>query len=169
MEIQNVPIPDSAFPVLEADEFHPANDKFNKDNEQVKRLITVEQRQMTPRNVSIVKMHFRGMKNKDIAEQAGIGATQIGTILKQVHATRLIQLLHHLQASIDGPSVALRKAMLHRVAIRNEIKEPRVMISAVAELNKMGMNEHVVNSEGFGQTVQIQINQNFFPKTPLDG
>jgi len=155
-------------PELEANPYHPSNDQFEKDNEQLKRLITAQQRKLSPRNVQIVKAHFKGIKGTQIADEFGLHPNTIGKVINHPDSQRLIRLLHHFQASIDGPSIALRKAMLHRIAVDTIKEQPKTAIAAIAESNKMDVNQHNIENDGFGTVHSITINQNFFPKTDLD-
>jgi len=158
------------FPELEPDPYHPQNTEYVQSLEQAKRVALAHQRDMTPRNVHIAKMHFAGQTAVTIADKLDIGPATVGRVIKDNQTQRLIQLLHYIQDAIDGPSVAQRKWWLNKIATDNIDDKPHLATAAIAELNKMGMNQHMVETgASVGNTVNITINQAHFPRTELDG
>jgi len=158
------------FPELEENPYHPQNDEFARNNEQVKRMIMAHQSTMTPKHVQVVKLHHQGMTNVKVAEVVNFTPATVGNVLRRADARRLGDLLAYFEASLEGPSVALRKAMLHRIATDNEKTKPTVAIQAIAEQNKMDVQRHNIENDGGGSpNINITINQNVFPRTILDG
>ena len=156
-------------PELEADPYHPQNDHFYQQTEQVKRSIVAHQRNMKPLHVEITKMYFQGTKQAKIAEVLDITPTTVSNVIKRDDVQRLKGLLHYYQMSIDGPSVAHRKAILNRIIVDNEKKAPKVATAAIAELNKMDVQQHNIEADSGGPQINVTINQNVFPRTSLDG
>ena len=70
---------------------------------------------------------------------------------------------------VDGPSIAHRKAILNRIIVDNQKKAPKVATAAIAELNKMDVQQHNIENDTGGPQVNVTINQNVFPRTTLDG
>jgi hypothetical protein len=164
------PLDLTQFPEIEPDEFHPQNDEFNRNIEQVKRVIMAHQRGMTPKHVQMVKYYFAGTTQVQIAEQVSSSPNTVGRVINSDRGQRLVQLLHYMAEAIAGPSIAQRKAMLSRIAQRAEQKDPKTAIVAIAELNKMGVTEFTQENDDNGpQQVNITINNNHFPRTELDG
>lgn len=170
MDLQLSNLDVAEFPELEEYEFHPQNDQFNRHIEQVKRVMIAHTRNMAPKHVSIAKLHFQGQKHIRIAEMVDVTPQTVSKVLQRDDTQRLLNLLRYYAAAQDGPTIAHRKAILTRIAQRMEEKNPKLTISAVAELNKMDVQQHTIETtdKGAPQT-NVVINQNFFPRTTLDG
>lgn len=169
MNIENMPIDIAEIPEIEENPFHPMNDQFNKEVKHVQNIIMAHQRQMKVKHVKVVKMRFAGHSNAKIAEMTGYSENWISKVVKRADCQRLLGLLNYIDAAMAGPSVSHRLAILTRIIIRNEEKNPKVALQAIAEMNKMDMNEHNKGLTDMPTTTNITINQNYFPKTPLDG
>ena len=127
------------------------------------------QRAMSPKHVSTIKMHFTGMTQVKIAEQIGYAPSTVCDIIKSEKGQRLLTLLRYVDSAMLGPSASHRTAILYRIVKRNEEKNPKVALQAIAELNKMDMNNHTKNLENVPTNTTIIINPTHFPKTALDG
>lgn len=164
-----MPIPLDELPEVEHNPYHPANDAFNKDIRHVQNIIMAAQRQMKPKHVKITKMHFAGKKNVDIAATVGLTPQTIGNVIHGAEAQRLLSLLVYIEAAVEGPTAAQRRAVLTRIMVDHEKKNPKIALAAVAEMNKMDLNKHAIDQGGGPGQVNITINQSTFPRTALDG
>jgi hypothetical protein len=169
MDIENMPIDIQDIPEIEENEFHPMNDQFNREIKHVKSIIMAHQRAMTPKHVRVIKMKFTGATNVSIAEAVGYADATVGIIVNSQNGQRLLNLLTYIDAAMAGPTAAHRLAILNRIIVRNEEANPKVALQAIAEMNKMDMNDHAKDQDDTPATTNITINQNYFPKTPLDG
>lgn len=168
LQLRNLDV--AEVPELEPDPYHPQNDQFNRSIEQVKRAIVAHQRTMTPKHVNIVKLHHLGHTNVKIAELENVTPATVGRVIHSKAGARLADLLAYLQASLDGPTFSHRKAVLHRLVVDNEGKDNRIVIAAIAEMNKMEHQEYQRTLDPNAPTqINITINQDTFPRTVLDG
>ena len=136
MESHRAPYDPNTLPDAVADEYHPSADRYLQNIKEIQRAIVSQSRGMSPLAVQAVKGYHSG-------ETYTLTATTIGKSLpwvsKQVNSDdgqRLLALLAYYQEAINGPNDAQRNAMLWRVAVDSEQNDPKVAISAVAELNK---------------------------------
>jgi hypothetical protein len=168
MNPDKMPLNIAEIPEVEDNPYHPMNDRYYKDMRHAENRVMAAQRQMKPRHVQIVKMHFAGWNNVKIAEQVGNTDVTVGRVLHTPEAQTLLHLLNYIQSAAEGPNAAHRKAILYRIITDNEEKQPKVAISAISEINKMDMNEHLVKTGTAPGQVTIIINENTFPRTILD-
>jgi len=168
MDINNMPLQISEVPEVDDNPYHPANDAYNKDVQHVQSIVMATQRMMKPKHVQIAKMHFAGRRGVDIAEEVNVTPNSVSTVLKRADVKKLLSLLIYIQAAMEGPSAAHRKAILYRIVVDNEKNSPKTALQAIAELNKMEMNNHLIETGQGPNQVSITINENYFPKTPLD-
>ena len=164
-----MPIDIADIPEIEENRFHPMNDQFNREIKHIQSIVMAHQRKMTPKHVNVVKQKFAGNTNVKIAEAVGYTPDTVGKIVNSANGLRLLNLLRYIDSAMAGPSAAHRIAVLNRIVVRNEEDNPKVAITAIAEMNKMDMNLHAKNLEDVPTTTNITINQNYFPKTALDG
>lgn len=148
----------------------PANDQYLRQIEDIKRLIVAQSAIMRPTQIEIVKKRHLGKRTKDIAVEVELTPISVSRSMKDPKAQRLLALLSHLSLMMDGPREAQRKNILCRIALRNELIDPRVSISAIAEINKMSHQGQVLAKGGNGPSsvVQIIINTETFPRGALD-
>ena len=148
----------------------PANDQYLRQIESIKRLIVSQSALLRPTQIEIVKKRHLGKRTKDIAVEVDMSPISVSRNLKEPQAQRLLALLSHLSLMMDGPREAQRKNLLYRIAARNELIDPRVSISAIAEINKMTHQGQVLAKGGGGPSnvVQIIINNDTFPRGALD-
>jgi len=150
---------------------HPANDDYLRDVAMLKRLIVTSSNKMTPKHVEMVKKYHLGKRKVDIATEMNVTAATVGRATTSENGKKLLALLKHLALLIEGPRDGQRRHFLWRIALANELKDPRVAISAVAEINKMTHQDKALelggNSLG-GNVVQIVINNDNFPRGALD-
>ena len=95
-----------------------------------------QSRGMSPLAVQAVKGYHSGETYKLTATTIGKTAQWISKQVNSDDGQRLLALLAYYQEAINGPNDAQRNAMLWRVAVDSEQNDPKVAISAVAELNK---------------------------------
>jgi hypothetical protein len=168
MDLDKMPLDIAEIPEVEDNPYHPMNDRYYADMRHAENRVMAAQRQMKPKHVQIVKMHFAGWTNVKIAEQVGNTDVTVSRVIHTPAGQKLLQLLRYIQSAADGPSAAHRKAILYRIITDNEAKQPKVAITAIAEINKMDMNDHLVKSGTAPGQVTIIINENTFPRTALD-
>lgn len=153
------------------DSNNPANDNYLREIAMLKRLIVSESKKLKPKHVEMVKKHHLNKTNVLIAEELGVAAGTVGKALKQKPALKLLALLRHLALMMDGPREGQRRNFLWRIAMRNELEDPRTAIAAVAEINKMTHQDKQLElgSAGLGgNVVQVVINNEQFPRGILD-
>lgn len=173
MDIENsaIAIDVDDIPELEPNEFHPMNDQFNQEIKHIKSMIMVHQRRMRRRHVTVAKLRFAGKSNEQIAQTTGYAAGTITSIMARSDTERLIRLLNYLETTMAGPTTAHRIAVLHRIVVRNEEKQPKIAIQAIAEINRMDKALMAANNPNSNQQptqTVIVINQDQMPRTPLD-
>lgn len=154
---------------VEENPYHPHNDAYHKEIKHLQNIIMVTQREMRPQHVAVAKMHFAGRANVDIAKELDYTPNTISNILHREDVQKLLTLLNYVDAAMSGPTSAHRRAVLTRIMVDNENKNPKIALQAIAEMNKMDMNQHAIDTGDLGhQPTQVIINQNYFPKTALD-
>lgn len=170
MTVTSLKLNADEFPELVADPYHPQNAEFEQSINRIKAAAMAQQAKMTPRNVHIIKQHYAGQTNIKIAENFNVTPQTVSKTINSQAGKRLLTLLHYLADALAGPSLALRKSMLYKIAQDAIDVDRKTSIAAIAELNKMGMNEHMIESgDTGGNTINVTINQNHFPRTELDG
>lgn len=154
-------------PELMLDPHHPSADAYIQKAQNVQRMIVATSNLMRPNQVVAIKMAYKGATTKDIATEVGVHTQTVGNWLRSDNGRKLRALLTYYQSSVDGPNVAQRTNMLWRIAHENEEVNPKVTISAVAEMNKMDNATAPIQSDTAPTTVNITINQQL-SRTALD-
>jgi len=168
-EIAPINLP-AEFQEIEYDEFHPSNDEHNRRQENVRQAIYAHQKMMAPKHVQVARQYFAGVKGVTIAENLNISPNTVSKMLHRDDTQKLLGMLNYYQAAKDGMSIEHRRAILNRIAVRNEEEQPKVAMLAISEMNKMDVNAHNAEIGKGGPTqVSIIINQSHMPKTVLDG
>jgi len=151
---------------------HPASDRYLRDIEKLKREIIRQSDTMRPNQIRQVKLKHQGYSNSVIAEKLDKSPSSVSSTLAQPACKKLLALLRYLSMALDGPMEAQRRAMLWRIADRNEEEDPRCAISAIAELNKMDNNAlqlEAMKSAGTGSgRVEIIVQSPALVRTVLD-
>ena len=159
--------PDKLRPKEYTDEHHPSSDQYMRGLRETQQAIVNQSLTMKKAEVMAAKLYHRGMNFTEIALDIGKSAPWVSKIVKTSPCQRLIGLLAYYQEAIDGPIEAQRKAMLWRISQNTEAKQPKVAISALAELNKMDN----IGKEALANTtsgdINITINQQL-SRTSLD-
>ena len=151
------------------DETHPATDVYHQSIERLKRAIVQASSDMYPQHVSIAKEAQKGGSYADIGRRLNVCAQTVSNTLKKPKTKYLVELLGYLRMAQDGPQEAQRKHFLWRIAIRNEMEDPRVAISATAEINRMNHNREMFDNGNAGSgKIEIVINGGLLPRTELD-
>ena len=146
------------------DKYHPHNQGYFKEERQIKALLVTLQAKMKPRHVEISKMAMQGKDNEYIAEHTGLQKTSISQIKARDDVKQLTDRLRYFQALQDGPNISHRKRVLTEIMIDSQEHEPKISIAAIQEMNKMdGVGKDVADKK-----IEITINQNQFPRGPLD-
>ena len=150
------------------DPYNPANDQYYQVKTDLERRIIHASAILKPKQVLAVKGHFSGKTNKAIAETIGLNPITVGRYIRNAKAKRLLSLLRHYAAHLDGPNTDHRKSFLWRIAVDNREEKPTVAISAISEINRMAGIEanQQANTQG-GVTVIVQ--HNVLEKGALDG
>ena len=158
---------DNSLPAdLLADTNHPANDAFMLSVNNIQRRIVAHCQTMPRSHPEVIRLVHQGLNNEEIRNRTG--RSNVSTLMKKPASKRLLALLQHYQAALDGPNTAQRKAMLWRIAQREEETEPKTAISAISELNRTDTAlQPLEQGRSGGQTV-ITINQQILPRGKLD-
>lgn len=152
-----------------ADTSNPANAEYFRIIDNIKRNIVKIQLSMPPFHVDIIKKAHGNIPFERIAETLKTDELTIRRVLKSKNGKRLRVMLIHLQMAIEGPNEAQRRNMLYQIMQANMLDDPRVTISAIAEINKMDYQaKQLEQGMSSGQTVNITINTDQLPKTVLD-
>lgn len=153
------------------DDYHPANDEYLQQQELVQKKLVHISSNMKPKHVQVVKMHFAGSKNTEIAEALELAEGTVSTIINRDDAKRLKALLAFYQMGVEGPNEAQRRNMLWRMALTNEEERPTVSKECIAELNRMdnAAKQIELGKQGNNNTVNIIINNETLPRGALDG
>ena len=159
------------------DEFHPDNDQYIKGVEHVQRQLVHATRSLRPKQVEILKTIFAGANFTQTAKKHGTTAVTVSRLVKSPNGERLLSLLQYHLKLLEGPQEAQRRAMLWRIAQREEINNPKTSIVAMGELNKMHnfekqltQDKEVGKAGGSTQapTVIVNIDQKLMPRGKLD-
>lgn len=154
------------------DRNHPENDDYMKSLEHVQRQIMHASRTLRPKQVNIIKSVFAGDLFTVVAAKHSCHPATVGKLVKSPNGQRLLGLLHYHMKLLEGPNEALRRNMLWRIAVREELQDPKTSIKAIEAVNKMHFQRHQIENPNAGDTVKpqvtININQNVMPKGKLD-
>ena len=148
------------------DQYHPRSDQYLQAIHRIQKAIVQQTTKLPPVQVRIAKLHHKGECNAAIAREVGRAAATVAKTLELEGVQILVTLLQHYQVAVDGPQEAVRRAMLWRIAVDNEIPSPKTAISAVVELNRMA---GVGQANAAPAQTTIIINQEAMPRTTLDG
>ena len=158
---------------LDNSEFNPANDAYIAQTKHLQGRLTAQARVMRPSHVAIAKLLDAGYKNKEIALRVRMTPSTISGIKNSEDVKQLRSLMNKYTSLLAGATQAMRDSMLYRIAVRNEICDPKVAISAIAEMNKLVHNDrvHQLNKKTGGtatQTVIVQLGDSRLKPTALD-
>ena len=149
-------------------EHHPAADAYMKSLKDIQKSIVTQSLKMKKKDVIAAKLHHRGVKHSAIAEEVGHTPAWVNKVLKSVPCQQLTALLAYYQEALDGPTESARRAGLTRIWHNNEDKQPKVAISAIAELNNMHKAGREAQAGLSLGSITININQETLPKGALD-
>jgi hypothetical protein len=124
-------------PELEESTYNPANDEFKRVLQSIKLQIRHLSLKMRPRHAMMVKLYVDERSYTNVAARLATSTQTVATVCKSPDGVRLRQLLAHHNQLVTGVSAIEREQLLWRIALNNELKNPRTSISAVAEINKM--------------------------------
>jgi hypothetical protein len=155
---------------LVIDRYHPEGDAYMQNLRSVQQAVVAASGRLTPAQVRAAKLRHTGDDYTSIAKKIGKAPATVSKWLKHPDAVRLLTLLRHYASTLGGARVEQRKHMLWRIAVDAETDDPRTAIQALAEINRMDMNTHAIESGTAGSTtVNVVINQDQLPRTTLDG
>ena len=118
------------------DKYHPANDAYLQNRNRLRNVIVSTERQMRPKKVLVIKGHFMGRSNTELAENYGITPSTVSNYIRSTDGQELLKLLSYFQQSTDICTSEQRLHMLWRIATDNEQESPKIAIQAIAEINK---------------------------------
>jgi hypothetical protein len=151
---------------------HPQNDDFMRSLQHVQRQIMHISNTLRPKQVTILKALFSGMTNIAAAKLHSTTAPTVSNLKNSTKGQDLLSMLQYHQQMIEGPNIAQRRSMLWRIAVREELIDPKTSIKATEALNKMTFQEWEQSNPTNGQAqpsqVTININQELLPKGNLD-
>ena len=155
---------DSEHPETALDPYHPNNTTFYQQQNTFKRLIVAQSTKMQANHVKVAKGVMRAVKNKDLALELKLAEGTVSSIKNRDDVKELINLLYHLQALHEGPSIESRKRLLFEITIDNKESEPKTSIAAIQEMNRMDG----VGREKLDTAINITINNDTLPRGALD-
>lgn len=170
VETLNRDLESEVIPGLLLDPYHPANDQYLNDQRLLARKIVAHQATMRRSWVEITKEHFKGTPTKDIAIIVGVKPSTVTACLRREPTIYLLKLLRLYQMGIDGPRIEQRRAMLWRIAVKNEDEKPTVAKDCISELNRMEFSEEdrKLAANGNSNQIQVVINNDYMPRSTLD-
>jgi hypothetical protein len=142
---------------------HPAADRYIQHLREVQKAIVAQSLNMDRRLVLAAKLRHRGISFEDMTKEVGRSPSWCGKHVQTEPAQRLIALLAYYQEALDGPQESQRKAALWRIEVANEEINPKVAISAIAELNKMEAPGKEALGALIGGDLNIIVNNNLTP------
>ena len=158
---------------LDNSEYNPANDAFIGMLKALQERMTKSAKLLRPSHLAIAKLADQGYRNNQIALQVRVTPSTVSTVLRREDVMDIRDAMQQYSALIAGSTQAQRDNMLYRIAVRNEISDPKVAISAMAELTKTEHNArvHQLNKKQGGnssQTVVVQIADSRLQPSKLD-
>lgn len=151
-------------PEILLDSYHPANQQYFQNIHNLERALVAASQDAGAKYTTIAKLHHRGMRNKDIAEEVGCHATTVSNALKSDKVKKINTLLFYLANLRDGPNLEQRKRTLWEIAVDSKELDPKTSIAAVQEMNRMDG----VGKEKHDTKIEVTINQQLMPKGALD-
>ena len=120
------------------DAFVPSNDTFALMQQRIQRDIRAATIHIRPRFVSaITSVVMSGSSYQNAARKYHIAASTLSKYVNQdKYGSALVNALQRLKSLDEGTKYQQREAMLWRIAARNEEKDPRTAITALAEINR---------------------------------
>jgi len=152
---------------------HPLSDDYLLQIERLKRAIVRAHDTMRPNQIKACKLRHQGYSTAAIAEKLDKKPANISALLSQAKCKTLLSLMSYLTLAMEGPREGQRLAMLWRIAVANEIDDPRCAISAIAEMNRMHNHRENLNAAitaGVGANrLEIIVTSPALSRTTLDG
>lgn len=151
------------------DRAHPENDQYMQAVEHVQRQIMHQTTILRTKQVKILKTVFSGANYTEAAAKNQTTAPTVSRLVKSEAGQRLLNLLQYHLKLIEGPNEAQRRNMLWRIAVSEELIDPKTSIKAIEALNKMhGLIAPDAQAVPQQQAVVININQAQLPRGALD-
>jgi hypothetical protein len=117
--------------------YNPNNDEFKRTLLNVKAHLRTLTLSMPPRMAQAVKAYHSLQNYSKVARKYRIGSQTVAKHVKSPKGQKLLSLLTLFHQLIDGPTAIERQQLLWRIALNNEILDPRISIAAVGEINRM--------------------------------
>lgn len=146
---------------------HPADDEYVRGIETIKARILSHSRLMPAHHVRIIKQVHKGVKTAQIAADCDCTPSTVLRVRKTPAGLRLLAMLAYLASAVDAPRDDQRRHVLWRIVKQNAERDPRVAISAIAELNRMSHNDKMAAAGFQDNKLEIIIN-NQLPRGALD-
>jgi|TARA_R110000787_G_scaffold72134_1_gene160864 hypothetical protein len=151
-------------PEILLDEYHPANQQYFQNLKTLEKALVAASQDAGAKYTAIAKLHHRGMRNKDIAEEIQCHAQTVGKALKSAKVKKINTLLFYLASLRDGPNLDQRKRTLWEIAVDSKELDPKTSIAALQEMNRMDG----VGKEKHDTKIEVTINQALMPRGDLD-
>lgn len=147
--------------LVDENPYHPSADVYVQTLKKIQNAIMVQTRNVKDKKVVIAaKLYHRGTSFADIAQEVARTPVWVAKHLKLKPAQDLIALLAYYEEMVDGSTEAQRRAMLWRIAVKNEDVAPKISHGVITELNKMaGIGKEAIAGVNIG-ALNIQINNN---------
>ncbi len=153
-------------PELLLDPDIPINAEYFRKLAHVHRQINAQAAKMRPRQVELVRQMHQGYTLTKAAQIAKYTVPGASNFMRSAPGKRLLGLYRLATSLNEGPTSQHRMHMLFQIARDNQLKDPRTSLSAIEIMNKMSHTYQPDHSTA--QVINIQINQEQLPRTPLD-
>jgi hypothetical protein len=125
---------------LEDSVYAPNQDEFKRTLLNVKASMRAITLSMPPRSAQLVKAYHISQSFKKVAEMYRVAPQTVSKHVKSPKGIQLLSLLTMCNQLVSGASSIERQQLLWRVALNNELVDPRVSISAIGEINRMTLD-----------------------------
>ncbi len=151
-------------PDILLDEYHPANQQYFQHIQNLERALVAASQKAGTRDTAIAKMHHRGMKNVDVAQEVDCHPNTVSKALRSAPVKEIKTLLFYLANLREGPNLDQRKRTLWEICVDNKELDPKTSIAALQEMNRMDG----VGKEKTDTKIEVTINQALMPRGELD-
>lgn len=122
---------------LDDNVYNPHNDEFKRTLINVRAHLRVLTLAMPPRAAQLVKAYHSLQNFSKVAEKYRVSASTVSKHVKSDKGVKLLSLLTLFNDLTSGATAIERQQLLWRIALNNEILDPKTSISAIAEINRM--------------------------------
>ena len=149
---------------LDNDPYYVLNDHFLKKEMEVRDLISQKARHLTPWISEFARRYANGETINALQKTLHKTRRDLNAVAESLEFMEVVHLWQHLKILQDGPNELLRKQMLWRIAVNNEMDDPKEATKALAELNRMEDRTRGI----VGNKIEIIINNELMPRGALD-